>query len=112
MIKRYKDIYDQYIKTNPSPQNAHEVRYILSQLEDKAQVQFVSGYIAGWYIVDPKTLQALDLDDYYAKTHPNNVLTANGYDELVDKAEKDPAKSKYFKLANRAHLTDNLINLF
>ena len=110
MIKRYKDIYDQYVKTNPSPQNAHEVRYILGQLEDNAQIQFVSGYIAGWYIVNPKTLQALDLDNYYAETHPNNVLTANGYDELIDKAKKDPAK--YFKLASQAHLTDNLINLF
>ena len=110
MIKRYEDIYDQYVKTNPSPQNAHEVRYILSQLEDNAQIQFVSGYIAGWYIVNPKTLQALDLDNYYADTHPNNVLTTNGYDELIDKAEKDPAK--YFKLASQARLTDNLINLF
>lgn len=82
MIKRYKDIYDQYVKTNPSPQNAHEVRYILSQLEDNAQIQFVSGYIAGWYIVNPKTLQALDLDNYYAETHPNAILTTNGYKRI------------------------------
>lgn len=110
MLKKYQQVYDNYVKTNPSPQNAHEVRYILDQIENSSQIQFVSGYLAGWFIVNPKTLQALDLDDYYARTHPNDILTANGYDELVDKAEQNP--DKYFKLANRAKLTDNLINLF
>lgn len=110
MLKKYQQVYDNYVKTNPSPQNAHEVRYILDQIENSSQIQFVSGYLAGWFIVNPKDLQALNLDDYYARTHPNDILTANGYDELVDKAEQNP--DKYFKLANREKLTDNLISLF
>ena len=110
MLKKYQQVYDDYVKTNPSPQNAHEVRYILDQIENSFQIQFVSGYLAGWFIVNPKDLQTLNLDDYYARTHPNAILTANGYDELIDKAEQNP--DKYFKLANREQLTDNLINLF
>lgn len=110
MLKKYQQVYDNYVKTNPSPQNAHEVRYILDQIENSSQIQFVSGYLAGWFIVNPKDLQTLNLDDYYARTHPNDILTTNGYDELIDKAEQNP--DKYFKLANREKLTDNLINLF
>lgn len=109
MLKKYNSIYDNYVKTNPSPQNAHEVRYILDQLETN-NIQFVDGYISGYYIVEPKTLKALDLDEFYAETHPNIVLSPTEYDDMIDNARKDPAK--YFKLGQRKGLINNLTNLF
>lgn len=109
MLKKYNPVYDDYVKTNPSPQNAHEVRYILDQLETN-DIQFVDGYISGYYIIEPKTLKTLDLDEFYAETHPNIVLSPTEYDDMIDNARKDPAK--YFKFGQKKGLIDNLTNLF
>lgn len=109
MLKKYNSVYDNYVKTNPSPQNAHEVRYILDQLETNG-IQFVDGYISGYYIIEPKTLKALDLDDFYAETHPDIILSPAGYDEMINNARQNPAK--YFKLGQKHGMLDNLTNLF
>ena len=87
-----------------------ELKYLLEGLDSKkSKPQLIGGLNSGWYLIDPKTLKAVDVDnyiDYYANEHG---LLDIDYFDFYDQFEADP--QKYWQEAQNFSLVQALVDL-
>lgn len=87
-----------------------ELKYLLEGLDSKSnKPQLIGGLNSGWYLIDPETLKAVDVDnyiDYYANEH--GLLDVDYFD-FYDQFEADP--QKYWQEAQKFSLVQALVDL-
>ena len=87
-----------------------ELKYLLEGLDSKnSKPQLIGGLNSGWYLIDPETLEAVDVDSYVDHYADEHGLLIVDYFDFYDQFEADP--QKYWQEAQKLSLVQALVDL-
>ena len=87
-----------------------ELKYLLEGLNSKnSKPQLIGGLNSGWYLIDPETLKAVDVDDYVHHYADEHGLLIVDYFDFYNQFEADP--QKYWQEAQKLSLVQALVDL-
>ena len=119
MKQEYKDVLQKWVDKHNAQKpkskeeveafkhNYKEIKYLLEEIDtEDVKPQLLGGLNSGWYLVNPKTLEAVDSDDY---------MDLSGLEfcypfDILDDMEAHPEKS--WQKASKNGIVEPITSIF
>ena len=111
LLQKWVEYHTQKLKSKEEvttfKHNYKEIKYLLEEIDtENGKLQFLGGLHSGWYLVNPKTLEAVNFDEYMDLAGLEYCYPF----DILDDMEEHPEKS--WQKASKNGIVKPIISIF